>query len=90
VDVFEDQTPLTWQRTPASATVYSADGSDIGSVESVLGDEEADIFHGLAVRGSGGKVLELPAAHVKKICAGGVVTDLYPDGVAALRPYGRR
>lgn len=90
MDVFEDETPLTWQRTPASAKVYGADGSEIGSVESVLGDEEADIFHGLAVRRSGDGLLELPAAHVKKICAAGVATDLYPGDVAALQPYRKR
>lgn len=88
--MFEDETPVTWQRTPRSAAVYGADGSEIGSVEAVLGDEEEDIFHGLAVKRLGHSVVELPAAHVKKICASGVVTDLYPGDVAGLQPYRQR
>jgi sporulation protein YlmC with PRC-barrel domain len=88
--VFEEETPLTWQRTPSHAAVYGADGSEIGTVESVLGDEQEDIFHGLALRrggGEGGGVVELPAARIKKISASGVVTDLYPADAARLAPY---
>lgn len=86
--MFEDLTPLTWQRTPHNAPVYGFDASEIGTVESVLGDEEEDIFHGLALRRHGGDgIVELPAAHVKKITDQGVVTDLDSGGVAALEPY---
>ena len=87
---FEDETPLAWQRTPARSTVYAADGSELGAVESVLGDEQEDIFHGIALKRPADGVVELPAAHVKKICAKGVVTDLYPADAASLEPYRER
>lgn len=87
--MFEEETPLAWQRTPPSAAVYGADGSEIGHVEAVLGDEQEDIFHGLAVKRPSERLVELPAAHIKKICAKGVVTDLYSADVAALVPYSR-
>ena len=71
---------------PYRAKVYAMDGSEIGTAESLLGDEEADIFHGIAVHRDG-KTLEVPAAHVKRITEKGVVTDLDSVGVAGLQPY---
>jgi len=88
--VFEDETPLAWQRTPPRATVYGADASELGTVQSVLGDEEEDIFHGVALSRPSDGVVELPAARIKKICAKGLVTDLYPADVASLEPYRER
>lgn len=85
--MFEDETPLAWQRTPPRARVYGADGTEFGTVEALLGDEEEDIFHGLAVKRAGDGVIELPAPHIKKICDKGVVTDLYPADTGALQPY---
>ena len=85
--MFEDEVPLTWQRTPTRATVYGADGSELGTVESILGDEREDIFHGLALKRASDGVVELPAARIKKICARGVVTDLYPADAATLEAY---
>ena len=71
---------------PYRATVFAADGSEIGTAESLLGDEEEDIFHGIAVKTSGG-MKEIAAAHVKKITQNGVATDLDEEGVSALPPY---
>ena len=88
--MFEDEVPLTWQRTPERATVYGGDGSELGTVERILGDEQADIFHGLALRRHSGGVVELPATRITKICAKGVVTDLYPADAAGLVAYAGR
>lgn len=73
---------------PYRAKVYAADGSEIGTAESLLGDEEADIFHGIAVkRRSGGPTAEIAAARVKKTTEKGVVTDLDPSEVPNLQAY---
>jgi hypothetical protein len=84
--MFEDETPLAWQVMPYRAPVFASDGTEIGRAESLLGDEAADIFHGIAVK-SGGKTLEIPAARIKRITAKGVATDLDSVDVSALQPY---
>jgi hypothetical protein len=84
---FEDEAAIAWQAMPYRAPVVAADGTEIGTAESLLGDEEEDIFHGIAVKAKSGGHLEIPAAHVKKITERGVVTDLDAQGVAALEPY---
>lgn len=86
--MFEDEPALAWQAMPYRSKVYGADGSEIGTAESLLGDESADIFHGIALkRGSGGRAVEVPAVRIKKITNSGVVTDLDSSEAAALVPY---
>jgi hypothetical protein len=86
--MLEDEPALAWTAMPYRAKVYGGDGSDIGTAESLLGDESEDIFHGIALKkSSGGKVVEVPAVRIKKITANGVVTDLDGSEVAALAPY---
>ena len=48
--MFETDAALAWPAMPYRAPVYAADASEIGSAESLLGDEEADIFHGIVVK----------------------------------------
>jgi hypothetical protein len=73
---------------PYRAPVVAADGSEIGTAESLLGDEEEDIFHGIVVkRRQGGKPLEIPAVRITKITAKHVVTDLSDTDVQALSAY---
>jgi hypothetical protein len=84
--MFEDETQVAWPAMPYRATVVAADGSEVGTAESLLGDESEDIFHGIVVRRSG-KHLEIPAARIQKITEKHVVTDLAEDDVAALQPY---
>ena len=86
--VFEDETQVAWRAMPYRAPVVAADGSDIGSAESLLGDESEDIFHGIVVKHlHDGKHLEIPAPRVKKITEKHVVTDLTDADVAGLQPY---
>lgn len=84
--MFDDEPAISWTAMPYRAKVVTSDGTKIGTAESLLGDEEADIFHGLAVQASG-RLVEIPAVHVKKITESGVLTDLDEDGVAQLEPY---
>ena len=86
--MFDDETTVAWRAMPYRAPVVAADGAVIGIAESLLGDEEEDIFHGIAVKSSkGGKHFEVPAARIKKITEKHVVTDLIPDDIATLQPY---
>lgn len=84
--MLEDEPAIAWTAMPYRAAVFAADGTEIGSAESLLGDEEEDIFHGIAVKSSKGLV-EIPAVRVKKITERGVVTDLGADDVTQLQPY---
>jgi hypothetical protein len=84
--MFDDEPAVAWMAMPYRAKVVATDDSEIGSAESLLGDESEDIFHGIVVRRSG-KLVEIPAARIKKITAVGVVTDLAADDVTALQPY---
>ena len=86
--MLDDEPAVAWMAMPYRAPVYGMDGEKIGTAESLLGDEEADIFHGIAVKlVSGGPTAEIPAVRIKKITQKGVVTDLDSDGVAHLQAY---
>jgi hypothetical protein len=41
--------PVSWLMIEAGWTVYDAQGKKVGKVKEVLGDEQADIFHGLLI-----------------------------------------
>jgi len=86
--MFEDETSVAWIAMPYRAKVVAADGSEIGTAESLLGDENEDIFHGIVVkRREGGKLVEIPADLIKKITDKHVVTDVTGDQVSTLQPY---
>jgi rRNA processing protein Gar1 len=89
--VFEDETPVAWPVTPLQAPVVAADGSEIGIVEKMLGDEEEDIFHGIVMRRSdGGEQVEIPARRITRTTTRRVITDLTASEVAALPAYPNR
>ncbi len=83
-----DEQVVAWPRTPYRAPVLDADGGEIGTTVSLLGDEAADIFHGLAVKHGGGQTLvEVRADQVAHITTTRVYTTVAPDDVPALQPY---
>jgi len=86
--MFDDETPVAWQAVPRHAPVVASDGSEIGTAESILGDEAEDIFHGVAVKLSDdGKTVEIAAARIKKMTKLHIVTDLTPDDAKVLPLY---
>jgi hypothetical protein len=85
--VFEDEPALAWKAMPYHAVVMTADGKEVGTAESLLGDEEEDIFHGIAVKAAHGRMVEIAANRIKKITARGVATDISEDEVTQLEPY---
>jgi len=86
--MFDDETAVAWRAMPYRAPVVAADGSEIGTAESLLGDEQEDIFHGIVVKPKpSGKPLEIAAVRIKKITEKHVVTDLTGEDVKALPAY---
>ena len=68
--------PVSWKVVERGWTVRGAGGEDLGKVEDVLGDPDADIFHGLSVAtGLLGRVQEVPSERVTEIREGEVVLD---------------
>ncbi|HKW69951.1 MAG TPA: PRC-barrel domain-containing protein [Candidatus Dormibacteraeota bacterium] len=86
--MFEDETPVAWTAVPKHVPVIGADGTEIGTAEALLGDEEEDIFHAVIVRRSGdGEEVEVPAARVRRMTRQHVLTDLNEDDAATLQPH---
>jgi hypothetical protein len=80
--------PVSWFVIENGWTVVDRDGDEIGKVESVLGDEERDIFDGLAVATKLiGRPRYIPSERVAAIVDGRVQVDLSPDDVAHLAPH---
>jgi hypothetical protein len=63
--------PVSWKVVERGWRVFNAAGKEIGKVDEVLGDTEADIFDGLNVkRGLLGGVEYVPAEVVREIREG--------------------
>jgi hypothetical protein len=68
--------------------VLAADGSEVGEVDEVAGDDTEDIFDGLAVATSSfGKPRYVPAEKVAAISEGAVRLSLTRDQVVQLGEY---
>jgi hypothetical protein len=82
--------PVAWNVIEPGWRVLDAAGNEIGKVDRITGDLDADIFDGLAV-GDGGTVLTrakyVPSEHVAVIRDGEIVLDLSPEEAAKLEPY---
>jgi len=82
--------PVSWFLISPGWKVSASDGSDLGTVEEVVGDSERDIFDGLAVAtGILGKPRYVPAEQVGRIEEGTVHLALGPDEAARLGEYER-
>ena len=80
--------PRSWYAVEKGWKVLAADGSDVGTVHEVLGDEAADIFDGLAVsKGLGSNPLYVPSEAVGEIVEGEVALTLPADQIDGLTPY---
>lgn len=82
--------PVAWRVIEPGWSVFDAAGNEIGKVDEVTGDLNADIFDGITV-GDGGKVLTraryVSSDHVVEIRRGAIVLDLSPEDAASLEPY---
>jgi uncharacterized protein YrrD len=69
--------PVSWLMIEPGWTVETSDGTEVGKIHEVLGDEDADIFDGLAVSpGLLKRPRYVPAESVTEIREGHVVLAL--------------
>jgi PRC-barrel domain protein len=80
--------PASWLVIEKGWKVLAADGSEVGTVAETLGDENHDIFDGLAVStGLLSKPVYVPSEQVGEIVEGAVKLSLDADAVKRLEPY---
>ncbi len=82
--------PVAWRVIERGWSVLDAAGNEIGKVDQITGDVNADIFDGITV-GDGGTVLTrvryVPSERVAEIREGEIVLDLSPEEAAKLEPF---
>ena len=89
--MFDDETTIAWTALPRDTIVVGAGGGEVGRVRYVLGDQDEDIFHGIAMRrANDGATVEVQWSHVKRMTEEHVVTDLSPDDIESLPDYRER
>ena len=80
--------PVSWFMIRAGWKVVAADGSEVGEVDEVAGDDTEDIFDGLAIATSTfGKPRYVPAEQVSGISQGVVRLSLTREQVVQLDEY---
>jgi uncharacterized protein YrrD len=80
--------PVSWLMIEPGWAVEAEDGKEVGTVREVLGDEDADIFDGLAVsHGMLKRARYVPAENVGEITAGRVALIMSTDEFERLGDY---
>jgi len=80
--------PVSWLLIEPGWKVIAAEGSEVGEVDEVVGDSNADIFDGLAIATSRfGKPRYVPSEQVDEITEGTVRLSLTPAQVERLVEY---
>ena len=81
--------PVAWTVVERGWAVAASDGSEVGKVDQVLGDPEADIFDGLAV--GAGAILDrpryVPSEKVGAIEEGTVHLTVSAEDYGQMAPY---
>jgi hypothetical protein len=80
--------PVSWLMIKPGWKVEAADGSPVGEVDEIAGDENDDIFDGLAIAVTAlGRPRYVPSEKVAEITGGTVRLSLGHDEVEALQEY---
>ena len=80
--------PVSWKVVEQGWSVVAEDGSEVGRVDEVVGDPNADIFTGLKVlTGLLGAPKYVPSEQVGDIVEGTVTLRLTADAAAHLRDW---
>jgi hypothetical protein len=80
--------PFSWKVVEPGWEVVAGDGSEIGRVDEVVGDLDADIFTGLKIlTGLLGKAKYVPSELVGQIVEGRVTLTLSKEDAANLRDW---
>jgi hypothetical protein len=81
--------PVAWTVVEPGWAVVTSDGNEVGKIDQILGDPEADIFDGLSV--GAGRVLDrplyVPSEQVGAIEEGTVHLTIDADAYGRLTPY---
>jgi hypothetical protein len=76
--------PVAWSYVEPDTPVVGSDGEQLGRVEQMLGTEDENIFHGIAVKPSrGGGTRVVPADAVTRLTSARVEVALTADELAA-------
>jgi len=80
--------PVSWLMIETGWDVLAADGSKVGEVDEISGDDTEDIFDGLAIATSAlGKPRYVPAERIAEITDGSVRLSLAREQVEQLPEY---
>jgi hypothetical protein len=80
--------PVAWTMIEPGWKVFDAEGEEVGSVHELTGDENADIFDGLAIKqGILSKDQYVPSERVAQILEGEVHLSLTRAQIEALETY---
>jgi hypothetical protein len=80
--------PVSWLVIEPGWKVVATDGTEVGSVDEIVGDTGKDIFNGLAVSsGILGRPKYVPAERVAEIVEGEVRLDVPADAVEHLEEH---
>lgn len=81
--------PVAWILIERGWKVLAADGTDVGTIDDRVGDENVDIFDGLTIAGAtfGSKSRYVPSEDVEAIYEGEVHLKLTPQQVERLPEY---
>lgn len=80
--------PVSWLVIEPGWKVVATDGTEVGSVDEIVGDTGKDIFNGLAVAsGILGRPKYVPAERVVEIVEGEVRLDVPADAVGHLEDH---
>ena len=80
--------PVSWLLIRPGWKVLALDGTEVGEVDEVAGDDTEDIFDGLAIATTGfGKPRYVPAEQVAGITEGTIRVSLTQEQVAQLDEY---
>lgn len=80
--------PVSWLLIRTGWKVLAVDGSEVGEVDEVVGDDTRDIFDGLAIATSAlGRPRYVPAEQVAEITDGSVRVSLTREQVGQLGEY---
>jgi len=83
-----NERPVSWLVIEKGWRVIAADGAHVGAVDSVVGDENLDIFDGLAIStGTLRTPLYVPAEQVGEVTDGTVKLTIQGAAVDGLQPY---
>ncbi len=81
----DPEQPISWRVVPQDVEVRSSEGTKVGTLDDLLGSDEADIFHGLIVKLSdANRQVFIPADQVTLLTGSHVDVALTTQAIQAL------